>query len=192
MPLLALFQGVRCNEACQLYTEDVKEIDNIPYLAIRTDLDEDEITDKRLKNKSSIRNVPIHPTLIQIGFLDFVASRRCEAESSRLFKELNAGKTGRYSNLFSKWFGRFLASTFEKRPKATFHSFRHHFRDALRDGRVSDENAEALGGWVGEDEEHRRYGDGPNLRILLVDLSKVAYPELDLRCLYPREKGKVI
>jgi len=192
VPLLALFQGVRCNEACQLYTEDVKEIDNIPYLAIRTDLDEDEITDKRLKNKSSIRNVPIHPTLIQIGFLDFVASRRFDAKSPRLFKELNAGKTGRYSNPFSKWFGGFLASTFEKKPKATFHSFRHHFRDALRDARISDENAEALGGWVGEDEEHRHYGDGPNLRMLLEDLSKVAYPELDLRCLYPREKGKVI
>lgn len=184
--LLALFQGLRCNEACQLYAEDIKEKNGIPFIAVRTELDDEEITDKRLKNFSSIRNVPVHPTLIKIGFLDFVAKRQQGGMASRLFPELPAGKTGRYSNPFSKWFRRFLDQIFgENSPKATFHSFRHHFRDALRDGRISDENAEALGGWATDDEEQRHYGYGASLHILLEDISKVEYPRLDINHLFP-------
>lgn len=187
VPLLALFQGLRCNEACQLYAEDVQTKNGIPYLAIRADLDDEKETEKHLKNKASIRNIPIHPMLLRIGFEEFVATRRKDTKSKRLFPELPLGKTGRYSNPFSKWFGRFLAATFETKPKGTFHSFRHHFRDALREQRIGDEHTEALGGWAGAGKQQREYGDGPRLAILLEDLSKVEYPGLDLSHLYRKE-----
>lgn len=184
VPLLALFQGLRCNEACQFYSEDVREAEGIPYLSVRTDLDNAEASDKRLKNEASVRNIPIHPTLIRMGFLEFVAQRRGDKASPRLFPELPAGSTGRYSNPFSKWFTGFLVSALGAKPKATFHSFRHHFRDALRAARVGDENVEALGGWAGEGKQQRQYGSGPTLGLLLEDLSKVDFPGLDLSHLY--------
>jgi integrase len=184
VPLLALFQGLRCNEACQLYSEDVSEVEKIPCLFVRTDLDDEEAADKRLKNAASKRRVPIHPELIRMGFLDFVAQRKCDKSSPRLFPELPAGSTGRYSNPFSKWFSGFLASALGAKSKATFHSFRHHFRDALRAAKVGDENVEMLGGWAGEGKQQREYGDGPTLALLLEDLSKIAYPDLDLSHLH--------
>ena len=180
LPVLGLFQGLRMNEAAQIYLEDVREEDGIPYLAIRTELDGEDKTDKRLKNRASKRNVPMHPEIVRMGFLKFVAERRRKGDSPRLFPELVAGKTGRYSNPFSKWFSRFLETTFDVRPKATYHSLRHHFRDALRAGRVGDENVEALGGWSGEGKQQREYGKGPSLRMLAEDISKVEYPGLNL------------
>ena len=186
VPLIALFQGARCNEACQLYTEDVRTDGDIPYFAIRKGIDAVASTEKRLKNPASERNVPIHPTLIKMGFLEFVARRREDRNSTRLFPDLPLGNTGRYSNPFSKWFSGFLTATLGYKPKATFHSFRHHFRDALRAAEVGDENVEALGGWAGEGKQQREYGAGPKLRMLLRDLEKVAYPGLDLSHLFER------
>jgi integrase len=136
VPLLALFHGFRCNEACQLYTEDVKQERGIPFLAIREEREDGSQCEKRLKNEASKRNVPIHPILLRAGFMEFVAERRRDSASPRLFLELPLGKTRRYSNPFSKWFTRYLRSIFDVKPAATFHSFRHHFRDALRAGRV--------------------------------------------------------
>lgn len=91
-----------------LYTEDVKEINGIHYLAIREERDDGSKCDKRLKTKQSKRDVPIHPELKRIGFLEFVAVRRKDHALNRLFPQLSAGRTGYFSNSFSKWIARFV------------------------------------------------------------------------------------
>src|SRR5262249_36292602 len=98
--LLSLFQGLRLNEAAQLYVEDVKQRGGIDYLAMREERDDGSKCDKRLKTKQSRRDVPIHPELVRIGFLDFVAARRKDRNSPRLFPELSPGSTGYFSNAF--------------------------------------------------------------------------------------------
>ena len=108
VPLLSLFHGLRLNEAAQLYTEDVKERGGIRYFAIREEREDGSKCDKRLKTKQSKRDVPIHPELEPIGFLDFIAARRKDTSSPRLFPELSAGSTGYFSNPFSKWFALFV------------------------------------------------------------------------------------
>ena len=189
VPLIALFHGTRCNEACQIYTADVKAQDGIVYIAIREESEDDSPSIKKLKTKQSIRNVPIHPELIRLGFLDFVEARRRDTTSPRLFPELTPGHKGYCSDAFSKWFGRFKTRVLGEQCEATMHSFRHQFRDATRMARLPDDSVGRLAGW-----EHswgkaklqmHQYGRGKDyLRILAEDLAKVAYPGLDLSHLY--------
>lgn len=187
VPILGLFHGLRSNEACQLYTQDVgvEEKSNILYLKVRVDLD-DEVAaeDKSVKNLPSWREVPVHPELLKMGFGKYVMERRKDSTSARLFPELKISKAkNRYSHTFSKWFSRFITSACGHKPKATFHSFRHHFRAALTQAGVSIEYAETLGGWKGEGSSEYEYRHS-TLGDLLEVLRKVQYPQLSLRHLY--------
>jgi integrase len=182
VPLLALFHGVRCNEACQLYCEDVKEEDGIHYLDIRTTLDdEEEAGDKNIKNDNSIRQVPLHPQIIKMGFLEFVEARRLDGPKARLFSEIKQGKsTKRYSTYFSRWFTRFKKHACGHQPRARFHSLRHQFRTALASAGVPLEYTDALCGW--DDSERgmeKRYFQA-HLKQLAAAVAKVHYEGLDL------------
>jgi integrase len=184
IPLLALWHGLRLNEACQLYTEDVSEIEGVLCLKIRSYLDENDESEKRLKTEASERTIPVHPELLKIGFGVFVDRRRRDLENSRLFPELTPARTGYFSDKFQKWFGRFLESVLGTKPKATFHSFRHLFRDALREANVSTERAEALGGWTSKRSAEALYGKGSSVAAMRDEIGKVAYKGLDLTHLH--------
>ncbi len=131
IPLITRYSGSRLNEACQLYAEDIKEIDGIYCFHF-----DKKFEGQRIKNKSSIRVVPIHEELIKKGFLAFVKSKK----SGRLFPELPLVK-GYYSNNASKWFSRRrknlgLGKGFDA------HSFRHSFINELKQKLVSKELVE--------------------------------------------------
>ena len=145
IPLIALFSGLRLNEACQLDVADIHHIEGVDCFYVTAGATEIG-NDKRLKTASSERFVPVHPTLTEIGFMDFVARRRGDGDR-KLFADLQRSSTGYYSDPFSKWFRRFLQRAGAARPKTCFHSFRHCYRDALREARIEHEVALALGGW---------------------------------------------
>lgn len=190
LPLVGLFHGFRSNEAAQLYTEDIAEIDGVPVFKIRATRESGDESDKRLKTQQSERTVPVHPELIRIGFLEYVAERRRDASEFRLFPDNARGADGYYSTPFGKWFARFKKITLGENCKATFHSFRHHFRDAMRDAEISVEFVEALGGWGDEKRsEERRYGTGASLHRLREQIEKVKYPGLDLSHLYAEQSA---
>ncbi len=189
VPLLALFHGCRMNELCQLYTEDVKDEGGIAYLHIRGDLDDADETDKRVKNESSWRKVPIHPEILRLGFLKYVAERRRDESSPRLFPSLTKHKqTGRFSHPFSKWFTKFLVAALGYKPKASFHVFRHHFRTACIAAQISMETAEALGGWKNESSSESEYRHA-QMPVLRDAIAKIVYPGLNLSHLCPVQPG---
>lgn len=194
VPLLALFQGFRLNEACQLEIADVAEREGIPVISI-TDESEDEEGNgksKRVKNKTSKTFVPVHPTIIRLGFLEYVKERRNAGAGTSLFPELPRNPQGLYSSPFSKWFGRFLEHTFAEKgaeTKSTFHSFRHAFRDATRRAMIHPEVADRLGRWKTEGGTGRLYGDGFSLSALRDELAKVDFPGLDLSHLLPKAEA---
>ena len=101
---------------------------------------------KKLKTRAAQRLVPVHPTLAEVGFLDFVACQR-GAGQDVLFPGLKPDRRGYYSDAFQKWFARQLKAIGAAAPRTTFHSTRHNFRDALREGNVSRDAVLALGGW---------------------------------------------
>jgi len=184
VPLLALFHGLRSNEACQLYTEDVREVGGVQCLMIRADVDDGKPTEKLLKTIASERTIPIHAELLKMGFLDYVKLRRRDSKDLRLFYELTKGKSGKFSDPFGKWFRRFVTSALGSESKASMHSFRHMFRDALRCADVGTDKAEALGGWHKKRSSEADYGSGFPMSMLKVEIDKVEYPSVFLGHLY--------
>lgn len=187
VPLIALFSGMRMNEICQLHVTDIHRLDGVDCFFV-TEGPSDADNGKRLKTAASERFIPVHPTLIEIGFMTFVEQRRA-AGTVRLFSELHKSSTGYYSDPFSKWFRRFLQRARADRPKTCFHSFRHCYRDALREAGTDHEVALALGGWAsGSDggDAAAAYGRGYRARTLHEAMATVAYPDLDLSHLFPK------
>ncbi len=128
------------------------------------------------------RVVPIHAMLIDLGFMDFVRQRKRVGET-KLFAEVGMGATGYRSTTFSAWFRRFLVKAGAAAPKTCFHSFRHGFRDALREARIDRDIALALGGWTagnGSAAVSDAYGNGYQIATLKEAIDRVQYPSLDL------------
>jgi len=169
IPLIAALSGCRAEEVAGLRMQDVRQEGGMYFF------DFVPTSERRLKNVASQARTPIHPELLRLGLLDYVAS---VPQSGRLFPEIQPGPHGRLSGAFSKWFARFVDERGVRDPrKAGLHSLRHLFKDRCRAAGLSEELHDALtrhtGSGVG-----RRYGLGPSLPVLAEALSRVEYPEL--------------
>lgn len=136
LPLIAMSSGMRIAEIVGLEKEDIKTIDGVWVF----DLNETwHLTsrrlagyDKRKKNKTSIRFVPISQQLINSGFLEYV--KRLD-KHAMVLSGLSLGKSNKgLGDYASKWFNeRFSASIKLKKRSAdgkqgvACHSFRHGF-----------------------------------------------------------------
>jgi integrase len=184
VPLIALFTGMRLNEICQLTTSDIAAYGGVDCIFINDDPEGDDPEDrKRIKTEAGERYIPIHPELKRLGFLVYVEEMK-RASGQRLFPTLTKGNDGYYSSKFSKWFARFLKSVGVKSRAHVFHSFRHSFRDGMREAELSRDVVIALGGWTAGGAEEI-YGEGLKPETLAKHLAKVRYEGLDLSHLYP-------
>ncbi|WP_411165872.1 integrase [Aeromonas sp. DSM 116730] len=142
--LLGMYTGARANEICQLYADDVQQVDGVWCLNIRGGR-----PDQKLKTANSARLVPIHSSLIAAGFIEFVLERA----GGRLFAELPHRQDG-YSHLWGQWFSR-------HRPvDKDFHSLRHTVATALKDHGVPLQYAAAILGHTNGAISYDRYGGG--------------------------------
>lgn len=184
VPLISLFTGMRMNEICQLLLGDVAQRDGIDVIIVAAD----DAGVKRVKTAAGERFVPIHPELKQCGLLQYRDAAIARGET-RLFPELTAAKSSGYlSDNFSKWFANFLRSCGAAQPRTSFHSFRHNYRDALREADISAERVRALGGWSsGRTEDD--YGSGLRASTLDREIEKVRYENLDLSHLHLPQNG---
>lgn len=192
VPLLSLWTGMRLGECCQLRTDDVREEQGVLCIFIHDTAEpgEDESDRRRVKTASGRRFVPVHPELIRIGFPAFVAAQQTNGHA-RLFPEIEPDSQGSLSGTFSKWFNdrrRFLGKVGLSGQNVSFHSFRHTYRDALREADISLERVRALGGWKRDSGgEESAYGSGAlgiTPAVLLADVTKLEFPELNLSHLY--------
>ena len=178
IPLIGLFAGMRLNEICQLHTADVRKLDGIWCFVVTGQGEE-----KRLKTASSERVVPVRPALMNMGFLEYVEDRR-RAGDIRLFPELRVDAFGLHSGRFSRWFARFLETCDAAADRTCFHSFRHSFRDDMREAKVDREVVLALGGWASSGFAGRvvadQYGQGFSYSLLADAIAKISYPGLKL------------
>ncbi len=179
IPLLGLWTGMRLNEICQLFTDDIKQIEGIYVIQVQADKD----GLKKLKTTQSKRTIPIHNTLLAMGFLQYVEKMK-NTGSLHLFPELPISEShtnrGSRSAIFSKWFNNFLVASNIKEDGLCFHSFRHGFRDACRHVNMNDEIVEALGGWKNSDKVMNTYGKGHKLKKLQEEINKIDFEGLEL------------
>ena len=64
--LLSVYSGARLNEVCQLNVSDISKTDRIWTMNIN-----DDSEDKSIKTKSGNRVIPLHPKLLNLGFLNY-------------------------------------------------------------------------------------------------------------------------
>lgn len=161
VPILALFTGMRLNEICQLHLSDIYQSEDGTYVIHVNEEDE-----KGLKNKSSVRIVPIHDFLLQeLNLLSYVEKLKSESQT-RLFPELRQRRDS-YGQTVTKWFARYRerCGIAAEKYRKTFHSFRHTVAKRLREANVPDSQIAQL---VGHEEgsETSRYGKRQSPRLL--------------------------
>ncbi|MGU3284436.1 DUF6538 domain-containing protein [Methylobacterium mesophilicum] len=187
VPLIGLFTGMRQGEIAQLRTDDVRLFQGVLCILISADGDDvDEADRKRVKTEAGERFIPVHPTLKQIGLIRHVEEMR-KAKQERLFPDITRGADG-YFSPFSKWFSRFLDAAGVKRDRNAFHSFRHTFRDAMREANVPLDAVVALGGWEGGGMQ-AQYGSGQiTAPVLQEHIRRIRYAGLKLAHLNPTDR----
>jgi integrase len=174
VPLLGLFQGMRVNEAAQLYVDDIS-VDRIPTITISG-----EREGQNIKTRSSNRLIPIHPMLIELGFLDYVEDLR-QLKSRHLFPGLRWGKSGPGESI-SNWFNRTVLKKCGITTKQkTLHSLRHTFctsaeRHQVRIHRI----ARLVGHAPSGDTTLEHYVGEADVPECLKDIKKVRYSKLDI------------
>jgi len=175
LPLLAAFTGARLEELGQLTVDDIKEERGVLYFDMTT------ITEgKRRKTESSKRRVPVHPTLVDLGFIDYVSglSITDSMTAKRIFKDITSGDE-KITTAWSKWWGRYAREYGEFDRLKVFHSFRHTVKDGLRESGVPEDLRDALQGHAATT-EGGKYGSGFSLASLDKAMRKLVYPGLDL------------
>lgn len=153
IPLVMAYSGARPGEVAQLHVGDVRQEHGIWIMHI-TELGEG---DKRTKTKGSMRVVPIHSKLIELGFV-----KRCEAQKQagekQIFPEIEIPETGQIAAQFSREFNRYLTKVGLKTGRdIVTYSLRHTFIDKARLSGFLDEE---IGTVVGHDKATMtgRYG----------------------------------
>ena len=192
VPLICLHQGCRVSEASQLFTADIIFRDDVPCISFindeTADIDESDDQDasksdesrgkkkqktyktveefRRLKTKSSRRVVPIHPKLIELGFLNFVKS--FDSISTRplhLFSDLRWEEKSMFGRYPSQHIIALLKAcgVWVKRKKVG-HSLRSNFKQQIEKTGLSDNLQDRLLGHSAgtmKDEHYNETEDGP-------------------------------
>ncbi len=168
IPLLGLYTGARINELCQLYTDNIKQIDGVWCISINADR-----PDQKLKTKAAFRNIPIHSKLIKLGFIDYVKS----LPLGLVFPTLKYLPEDGYGKYPSKWFSiqRDKVLNKDERYKKTFHSFRHTVANEFKQMGVEYSPASYLLGHTDETMTYGRYGKDYKPKLLQEVIEKLNF-----------------
>lgn len=132
-PLIAMFSGLRLEEILQLRVRDFGKEDGILFVTVQN-----EIGSQSTKSENSIRRVPLHTALLDIGLPQLVELRK-QAGMSRLFPHMPRSKSkGTLSAIMSKRFGYYRRSVDITDDFLDFHALRTEFHVRLARGGVED------------------------------------------------------
>ena len=171
--LLGIFSGMRTNEMCQLRLIDIKKVSNIWFMFV------EDSEETKVKTESAVRKVPVHPQLIQLGFVDYVSKLK-RSKKERLFWELKEERDG-YASKVSRHFNeRFLPAVgvWEKYTKVLYCT-RHTFINKLYSEKVDENVIRSL---IGHEKGFtmKHYGGEPfSPERLLEEISKVSYSKIN-------------
>jgi integrase len=179
-PLIALFTGARCNEIAQLYVDDIVQ-DQPQFAQAWRFMIRIGRPDQRLKNKYSVRSIPMHPRLMELGFLDYLNDVKALG-FERVFPALRWTAAAGYGDTVSDMFSTYLRNKVKiSDPKKVFHSFRHYFCDQANNlthhdfARIYD-----ITGHEREGEFHLSYARELHFATKLVILMDIPLPKMAL------------
>lgn len=168
IPVIAMYSGMRLDEICQLHLEDIKEVDGILCFDIN------DGGQRKVKTSASKRIVPVHPVLVDKGFVRYLESRRADG-ASKLWENLSPNKYGYWGKSFGKWYGQFNRQYVTKDSLKVFHSFRHTVADTLKQKGVPEGIIGEILGHANGSITTGRYGKRYRPEVLLEALGLVGY-----------------
>ena len=169
IPIIGLYSGMRLAEICQLHVEDIIRVDDCWCFDINN------AGNRQLKNDASVRVIPIHPKLIELGLIRYYEGMK-ESNHPRLWMLLSYIHLHGYTNTFGKWYQRFNREYVTEDPKKVFHSMRHLVTDTLKQAGVQDTLiSELVGHSTSGSMTMGRYGKRYQPKVLLDALVQLDY-----------------
>jgi integrase len=161
VPLLGAYSGARVSEICQLRVEDITQLSGIWCMKIAPEAGS-------LKTAGSERVVPLHPAVIEAGFLQFVAKSAAGPLFLTLPPDVFGKRGGNGTKIIGRWV-RGLGLTDARISPS--HSWRHRFKTLGRRYGLTPDIVNALTG------HHRKtvadsYGEFP-VEALYREVSKI-------------------
>lgn len=155
LPIIGLYTGARIGEIAAIRTDGIYRKAGIDAFFL-----------PGTKTDSSPRHIPIHPDLISLGLLEYVASRVKQGHE-HLFDITWSAANGPGGEA-SKWFGRFIRDAGIADKTKVFHSFRPTIVDHLRQhGAPFEPRCQYLGHDAGGGVHNKTYGREPfGLQVL--------------------------
>jgi integrase len=189
LPLLCLFLGMRPREVCQMHTGDLKRTPHGTWFVdiAATEDEDDTKLSKSVKTLTSRRQIPLHPELEAIGFVRFVAGQEKAGDDPRLFRDLAYNKYDDPAQYALRRFReKFLPDEIIVKPRQTFYSFRHNWRDAARLIEAPADFLKGVGGWSDGKSTSDNYGTQSHPDHHIKCMRKIAFEGLDLSHLHPK------
>lgn len=178
LPALGLLSGARIGELCQLYVSDIRRVpDGTGKMVDVINISNAE-PGQTVKSAAAVRQIPIHPILVNIGFLDYVKDvATLYGPRSMLFPYLRPGNVNGFSDVPSEAFGRYRKHCGITRQRVVFHSFRKNANNTLKQNGVSEEIRCQLLGQEYDSVNSRVYSEGLGLSSLYVIVCRhLTYP----------------
>ncbi|WP_406736860.1 hypothetical protein [Thioclava sp. GXIMD4215] len=180
-PWIAAHHGMRLQEVAQIRLCDFEMRDGVFSMQIT-----DEGENQRAKSRATVRWVPVHPRLLEIGLREHIERRRSIvsdwqagafvewARYAKGYVELTPDARGRVSSNYGKRFNRLREETLKiTGENVSFHSFRHRLQDAADNVGIPDSHRRYLTGRANPDVVEGGYGNGAAMRYLFDSLAKV-------------------
>lgn len=182
--LIGMFTGARLNEICNLLPTDILEKEGLRAFSFHADNGK-----RKIKNKASVRIVPLHPMLEKLGFGTYATRMK---NRKRLFPSLKPDKYGYLSDAIGDKFNRMLEKLSIKpadkaAPKVDFHSWRHTFKKHCEHCDIRFEHCEAMLGHT-LTSMGARYGDRDRygLELLSQKLEMLKFDGVDFAPVTPK------
>lgn len=170
VPRIMAYTGCRMGEAAQLRKVDIRQEQGVWVFDFN-----EESEQKTLKTDGSQRLVPVHPRLLALGLLDFVAT--CEGdflfpERIRFTERDTRGNVDRLSKQLNRWLRK--AGVIDVRK--TFQSFRGTMATRLKGMGVPEYQIAEILGHENDNITTGRYGKRTDLNTLAAAISRLELP----------------
>jgi hypothetical protein len=175
LPILSLFHGGRLAEFAAMPLADLRQTAKGTWYF--------DLTGRAVKTEASKRQIPLHPHMRKIGFLDYVATL-WEAGEPWMFPDLDQKSRHGPGHAFSKWWGEWMDKHSLSDPALAHHSWRHTWKRRARASAVKEEMHDVISGHKGLSSVSRTYGEGADIEDLARDMALIefpAFPEIQAR-----------
>lgn len=185
MPLIALYMGARREEIGQLRVSDVRREPYIDEADQRqevwcldiTDTGDGDALPNQIKNEASNRLVPLHPKLIELGFIKYVQKL---PKAGRVFPALKPVGIGqKLTDKWGQWFSKYKGDCGITDNAKVFHSFRHTWKTHAVDAGMPERICRQFQGHEGKDAADK-YGAAPSMRVLVAAIASYRVPGLKI------------